>query len=223
MGQYTNVNTEEYLNNIPDTSSEWGASKVLLVRRESIHLKHIWTEIFVRRTIDIERLLARIDKDIMWYMEYMTNRMRHVYRFPRHYSIPPGIVVKHDRNRFFPTLKLYEGLSNVIVLDFDGVTGKPAFRNLYELCVQREKTVICTANPTVNHDWFDRREYLAPQHIYACKGKRAKIMQLCEIAKRHDYTFYVDDEPEYLIYAWCFGLQTYHYTNHKIRYFSLKT
>lgn len=213
----------KYLSDIPVECSEWGAAKVLLVRKESIHLKHIWTEVFVRRSVDIESLMDRIGRDVMWYMEYMINRMRRVYKFPRYFNIRPDFVVKHRRERFFPTIELYRDLHNCIVLDFDGVTNKPAFRKLYSLCVQREKTVICTANPTVNWGWFERHEYEPPETIYARRGKRAKIIQLCEIAQRHDFTFYVDDEIEYLTYAWLLGIQTYHYINHKIQYFTLNS
>lgn len=39
------IKKDKYLQNIPNDQS-WGLSKVLLVRREMIHLKHIRKEIF---------------------------------------------------------------------------------------------------------------------------------------------------------------------------------
>lgn len=42
-----------YLTDIPQEYEEKGFAKVLLVRHEIIHLKHILTEIFVRKTINV--------------------------------------------------------------------------------------------------------------------------------------------------------------------------
>lgn len=212
-----------YLTDIPQEYEEKGFAKVLLVRHEIIHLKHILTEIFVRKTIDIEKYLNYLEWSIFNYMEYITNRMRKIHHFNRSYKNNLNDIVKQERDRFFPTVELYKGLNNIIVLDFDGVVTSKSFRNLYELCITRENTVICTANPTVTNDWFIKNKLSIPKEIHACKGKKAKIKRLIELSKKHDYVFYIDNESEYLDYAWLFGIQTYKYENKKIIYYTLNT
>jgi len=212
----------EYLTNIPQSISEYGLCKTLLVRREVIHIKHIFTEIFIRRKIDIEKYLNLLEMSLFDYMEYMTNRLRLVHHFSREYINKPDAIVK-CRDRFFPNLKLYRGLNVVIALDFDGVVTEKSFKPLYELCLLRNKTIICSANPTITEDWFTKREYSLPNKIYANKGKIKKIRQLIELNKKYDYVFYADNEKEYLEFAWLFGLQTYIYENNTIKYFTLKT
>jgi len=218
-----NKDQSSYLTNIPQEIDEFGFCKVLCVRREVIHIKHILTEVFVRKTIDIRKYLDLIGWDLFEYMEYLTNRLRRVHHFSREYKNNLNNIVKNDRDKFFPTLQLLHGLDNIIVLDFDGVTTKNSFKELYELCLQRNNTVICSANPTVSEEWFNKRKYPLPDKIYVCKGKIQKIKQLIEIQKKHDYVFYVDNEKEYLEFAWLFGIQTYIYENNKIVYFTLKT
>ena len=214
----------EYLTNIPQKMEKHGLCKVLGVRREVIHIKHILTEVFVRKTINIKDYLFYIGYDLFDYMEYLTNRLRRIHHFSREYKNEIDLIVKSDRDRFFPTLKLLDGLDVCIVLDFDGVITKNSFEPLYNLCLERSKKVyVCTANPDVTEDWFKKRGYTTPHKIYACRGKQKKIVQLIEIAKRHDYVFYIDNETEYLDYAWLFGIQTYHYTNNKIVYYTRKT
>src|SRR5690554_201468 len=48
---------DSYLTNIPSSANNFGVSKVLAVRSEIIHIKHILTEIFIRRSVDIEKYL----------------------------------------------------------------------------------------------------------------------------------------------------------------------
>jgi hypothetical protein len=212
-----------YLTNIPEIVNDYGFCKTLAVRREVIHIKHIFTEVFVRKTIDIEKYLNKLDISLFEYMEIMTNRIRNVHYFSRLYDNNCNDIVKKDRDRFFPTLELLKGLNNLIALDFDGVTTENKFKELYELCCDRENVQICTANPTVTNDWFDKRDMTRPVIINAMKGKVKKIKRLIELQKKYDYVFYVDNETEYLKYAWLFGLQTYHWNGTEIKYFSMKS
>jgi len=122
-----------YLTNIPELNTTLGFPKVLAVRREIIHIKHIFTEIFVRKSVNIEKLLSEVGWSLFRYMEFMTNRIRRVHHFSREYNQDLNTVVKHNRDKFFPTIDLYQGLKVAIVLDFDGVITKNSFKELYQL------------------------------------------------------------------------------------------
>lgn len=213
----------EYLTNIPDQVKEYGFCKNLAVRKEVIHLKHILTEIFVRKTINIEKELSKIGYTLFDYIQEITNRLRRIHHFTRLYENNPNHIVKSDRDRFFPTIKLLKGLSVVIVLDFDGVVTENSFKDLYNLCHQRANVHICSANPTVTNEWFLKRNLPLPSKIHSMKGKVKKIKRLIELQRKYDYIFFVDNEIEYLNYAWLFGIQTYHYTDKVIKYYSRKT
>lgn len=212
-----------YLTDMPEELADYGLCKTLLVRREIIHIKHIFTELFLRKTIDLDSLMKKIDWSIMKYMEYISTRIRHLHLLPREYRQVPDTIVKHPKGSFFPTIELYSGLNNVIVLDFDGVVTENSFRELYNLCLSRCKTVICSANPGITNDWFLDKGLRLPSHIYSCKGMVQKINQLSVIALSHNFTFYVDNEEKYLEYAWVFGIQTYQYKNKQIKYFTKKS
>lgn len=157
------------------------------------------------------------------YMEYITNRIRRIHKFTRLYTANPNDVVKHNRDRFFPTLELYSGLNNLIVLDFDGVVTSKSFRHLYDLCIKRCETVICSANPTIQESYFTSRGMSLPNKIYSMKGKRAKLRQLIELSKRYDNIFYIDNEEMYLKLVWVFGIKTFKYEHGKIINFSLNS
>lgn len=217
-----------YLTNIPEELNQYGFSKVLLVRRELIHIKHIFTEIFVRKSVNIEKLLSQVGWSLFRYIEFMTNRMRKVNHFTREYTNNLDTIVKHERDKFFPTIDLYKGLKVAIALDFDGVITKHSFKELYQLCAERSRDyqleiIVCSGNPTVDDWWFINRQYTLPDKIYANKGKIAKMKRLAEISTKYDYVFYVDNETMYLDWAWILGIQTYHYTNNQIKYYTLKT
>lgn len=214
---------EKYLTDIPQAIEEHGICKTLAVRREVIHIKQVLTEVFIRKTVDIEKYLLKINMPLFDYMSTITGRLRKVHHFPRNYRQNLNKIVKADRDNFFPMMGLLDGIETIIVLDFDGVVTEKNFKKLYELCIDRKYVYICTANPTVTEEWFIKHEYRLPFKILACKGKIAKINTLIQLSKRHDYMFYVDNEVEYLEYAWLFGIQTYQYVNNKIKYFTLKT
>ena len=214
----------KYLTGIPQEIETYGFCKVLAVRHEIIHLKHILTEIFVRKTIDIENHLNKIDYSLFNYMEFMTNRMRKINHFTREYRNNLDKIVKAERDHFFPTIELLNGFDNAIVLDFDGVITKTQFEKLYRLCFERcNKVIVCSGNPTVTNDYFIKRDLPIPTTIHACKGKIAKMKRLIALQNKHDYIFYVDNEIEYLNHAGIFGIRTFHYTNNQIKSYTRKT
>lgn len=214
---------EYYLTGIPQDVEKYGFCKTLLVRKEIIHLKHILTEVFVRKSVDIQKYLNDIEWDLFRYMEFTTNLTRKIHRFERSYRNSLDKIVKSDRNSFFRTVELYEGLNNVIVLDFDGVVTSKSFTNLYKLCIERGNVEICSANPTITEEWFHKRNLPLPNKIHSMKGRIKKMKRLIEIRKKYDNVLYVDNETKYLEFAWLFGIHTYHFTNRQIKYFTLKT
>jgi len=156
-------------------------------------------------------------------MEYMTNRMRVIHQFNREYQADINEIVQAHRSGFFPTIELLKGLKNIIILDFDGVLTSKRFNLLYKLCTASCKTIICTANPAVDKTWFEKNGLPLPKEIYAVKGKWKKVKTIVNLSKRYDNVFYVDDELEYLKFAWLFGIKTFHYCYGKIKHFSLNT
>lgn len=212
-----------YLTGMPLSVNKYGFSKVLAVRKAVIHVKHIMTEIFVRKTIDIEAQLKKVDWSLFDYITFLTQRLRKVHKFSRTFIQDPNKIVTRNQNNFFPFIEIHKGLNNVIVLDFDGVITKNNFRKLYNLCIERGKVFVCTANPTVNDEWFIKHDLPLPSKIYANKGKIKKLKRLIEIQKKYDMIFYVDNETEYLDFAWLFGIYTYHFRNGKIFNHSLNT
>lgn len=214
----------KYLTDMPQEMEVHGLCKTMVVRNEVIHIKHIFTEVFIRKTIDINRLLELINFTLFDYMEYMTQRIRRIHHFNREYVNNINEIVKSDRTHFFPVIELYRGLSNVIVLDFDGVVTKQSFEKLYQLCIERcDNVVICTANPTVTNEFFIRRGLSIPYKIFACKGKTKKLIKLIELQKKYENVFFVDNETEYLDFAWVFGIRTFQFKQNKIIYHTRKT
>ena len=214
----------KYLKDIPTSSIEYGLPKVLTVRAEVIHIKHIFTEIFIRKTIDIEKILELNGWTLFRYMEYMTSRLRKIHKLKRAVNIDPNKVKNNNWDYFFNSIKLFnKTFNNVIVLDFDGVVTSKNFLPLYDYCLDVEKTVICSANPTIKDEYFNKRNIYLPNKIYSMKGRKSKLNQLLEIHRKQDMTFFVDNEEKYLEFAWVFGIKTYHYKDNKINKFTLKT
>lgn len=219
------MKSEDYLTNIPQELEKYGFCKTMIVRRDLIHIKHIFTEIFQRKTLDhyLKDLLTYLQLDMFDYMEIMTRIIRKTFLYSREYKHEINSITKEKRNSFFKDIELRKGLNNIITLDFDGTVTSNKFTELYKLCCEREITYIVTANPTVENKWFLDRNLPSPNKIYACKGKVAKIRCLIDLNKRFDQVFYVDNEITYLKAAWIFGIKTFLYENGKIKYFTLKT
>lgn len=225
----TNVN-DAYLTNMPqEVFVKHGICKTVLVRKEVIHIKHIMTEIFVRKSIDISVLLDYIGYDLFTYMEYLTNRLRTIHHVSRLFNHDVNNIVKDShRKRFLDTVRLYDQtcIKSAIVIDFDGVFTKNTFREIYDHVISQANNfdiIVCSANPNITEKWFIDHKYPVPKYIYSMKGGIKKIKQLIEIAKRYDVTLQIDDEPKYLDYGWIFGLYTYQYKNNKLVSYSLNT
>jgi len=212
-----------YLTNIPQEAEEYGICKTLLVRYEVIHLKHILTEVFTRKTVNIEEKLKPLGWDLYRYMEHITHRMRAVHKISRGYRSDVNCIITSKRSKFFPTIDLYKELDNIIVLDFDGVVTSKSFEPLYNLCLDRGRTEICSANPTIKPEYFEKRGLRLPRKIFSCKGKTQKLNTLAAMSLRNDFVFFVDNEDCYLEVAWLLGIKTFKYENQKIVNFSMNT
>ncbi len=223
MGFGYSIMETKYLADIPEVANKHGFPKTLTIRNEIIHLKHIFTELFTRKSVDIRNMLEYLNMDIYRYMEIMTNRIRKIHHISRGYVRDCNAILKHNHNKFFPTIQLLGGLNNIIVLDFDGVVTDKRFIEIYELCNKRCRTEICSANPTITSKWFEAKNITMPSRINAVKGKKKKIYKIIEIQKKYDNVFYVDDEKKYLDYVWVFGVKTFLWNGKKITKHSLKT
>lgn len=103
-----------YLQNIPLDNS-WGICKVLLVRREIIHLKHIRKEIFIRRTVNIHEILRNLNISLFEYIQYLTNKENLIFKFNRDYTLEdPNQIIKLN-NTFGQYLILYQTLKKVVI------------------------------------------------------------------------------------------------------------
>jgi len=70
------MNEKNYLTNMPFYISEYGLCKTLAIRREIIHIKHILTEMLVRKSFPYMNWLDQIEMNFHDYMIIMTNRIR---------------------------------------------------------------------------------------------------------------------------------------------------
>lgn len=210
------------LNDQNEFCAKHGLHKTLLVRRLTIHLKHIQTEVFVRRTVDISKFLEYVNFELFDYVTFLTNRLRAIYKLPRNYRYSDTeSIVKTGTGSLFELIELTKAAHPVLLLDFDGVITNSKFQAGYNDLVSKIKTIVVTANPTVNEQYFLERGLTLPAEIFACKGKKKKITKLKELACRHTILFYIDNEEEYLKYGWLCGIFTYHLTD-KLKWWSLK-
>lgn len=215
---------ENYLQNMPQELSKYGLCKTLYTRWETIRIKHVLTDVFVKKKIDINDfylMLLNLDLDFPDYISFLINQLRKLYKITRKFDCDINSINKNIS--LFSNLDAYKSLNNVIVLDFDGVITKRSFKFLYDILYGKCKIIVCTANPVVTNDWFINHDFKVPFKIEACKGKKAKIKRLIEIKKRYDNVFYVDNEEIYLKYAYIFFIKTFHYCNGKIKPYTLNT
>ena len=66
----------KYLTEMPNEMKEYGIAKTLLVRKEMITLKHVGTEIFVRKSINIVPMLMELGMTLFDYSTFINERER---------------------------------------------------------------------------------------------------------------------------------------------------
>lgn len=220
MNKYKWGEGMEYLTNIPtEIMNGYGLSKTLLTRRETIYLKHVLKNVFVYgKEEDLNKKLEVLQfKSLFQYIEFITNKLRQIYKLPREYEVDNADkIVKQKRSSFFRNLRLYEQLKPIIILDFDKTITNPKFHDLYNYIIDDYKVIINSANPQkdVIISYLEKHNLKIPNTIYANKGKRKKITKLKEIVYHYmgRIIFYIDDEEEYLDYGCLLFMYCYKYT-----------
>lgn len=215
------INTElHYLTNMPtDLLNEYGLTKTLMTRRETIYLKHILKNIFIYgNEEDLNKKLQMLQFDSLFqYIGFLTNKLRAIYKIPRGYITEDADnIVKQRRESFFKTLELYRDLKPIIVLDFDKTITNKRFHSLYKYIINDFHVIINSANPQkdVIEKYLINNDLHMPRIIYANKGKQRKIVRLKNIASTYQnrVVFYIDDEEEYLDYGVLLTMYCYRYT-----------
>lgn len=210
-----------YLTDLPtDILNKYGLSKTLLIRRETIYLKHVMKNLFIYGNEDsLNKQLEMLQfKSIFQYMSFVTDKLRAIYKLPRHYTVDNADnIVKQNKRSFIKTLELYKSLSPIIILDFDKTITNPKFHDLYKYLInKRHKIIINSANPNrdIIINYLNKYGLELPESINANKGKKKKITKLKDIVLRNldKIIFYIDDEIEYLDYGCLLLAYCYQYT-----------
>ena len=222
--QFNGVNCR-YLSDLPtEICNKTGLSKVLMTRRETIRLKHLQKNLFVYNKygqVDLVKKLKYLQfRDLFQYMEFLSNRLRGIYKYPRSINVENvDKIVKQKDYEFTNTVRLYTSANPVIVLDFDKTITNQKFHSLYRWLTEvlNIKVIINTANPSreVVLAYLRNHELKMPSEIYNNEGKQKKLVNLKNLASRFYKRplFYVDDEVEYIDYANLLFYQCYLYTN----------
>lgn len=212
---------EKYLTDMPtEIMNEYGLTKTLLTRRETIYLKHVLKNLFIYG--DEEYLESKLKilnfSSTFKYFSYITDKLRGIYKLPRAFRTDEAdSLVKQSRNSFIKMLELYKETNPIIVLDFDKTITNTKFHSLYEYFTEQNyKIIINSANPNqeVIENYLTKHGLKTPSEIYANKGKKRKITRLKEIAASNTkkVIFYIDDEVEYLEYGCLLFMYCYEYT-----------
>lgn len=219
----------EYLKNLTDKMiNEHGLCKVLYVRKESIHMKHVLKRFFVSGNPTIlewatGEILERLNMSLFQYIAYITDKMRFVNKISRDIQLehPSELIGMTWRNA--PTaIKVYDPLHPIMLIDFDKVVTNEYFRkNYFQYMMATYKTVIVTANPSTDILAYIKKnysDYKGKVEIIQRKGMDQKIIALKEFAiKNVKYPiFYFDDEDYYLDHGLFLFMHPYKVKKNKV-------
>lgn len=107
---------DKYLQDIPEETSNYGFQKVLLVRREIIHLKHIKKEVFQTKSVDIRKYLKLLKMSLFDYIEHLSQRERLIFHINRDYKLQNINYVVSLGESYSQCLKLYSNLKDWEIL-----------------------------------------------------------------------------------------------------------
>ncbi len=99
---------KNYLKEIPEELVEKGLSKVLFVRREVIHLKHI-----------LKILLDGDSYDLSSFINIYYKNLQKLHKITRSYNVPISKILSTKKDKFYDYLNLFEGLSPIVYVDKD--------------------------------------------------------------------------------------------------------
>lgn len=197
-----------YLTDFPDGLEKYGFDKILLVRWESIHIKHILTEVLVRRTVNVDYIQYMFGS-VEAYAEYITNRLRTVFKLSRKTTHKAKDILSLRKDNLFDLIELYRGVKCRVLVDFDGTITTKKFQAFLPYLAKKTHYEVLTANPMVTQDWFVKKGLPLPAKIWSMKGKKKKVTMLKELCQRSDMCLFIDNEPEYLNYGWLLGAKTF--------------
>lgn len=211
----------EYLTNLPtEICNEYGLSKVLMTRRETIHMKHVFKNLFITgNEDDLDVKLNMLNMNLFNYMQFATNRLRGIYKITRNFKPEEAdFIVKDDMSSFFKTLTMFKELNPIIILDFDKTITNKNFHTAYNYMIENGyKIIINSANPVKETiiNYLEKNGMKSDVEIYSNKGKQKKLLKLKSLAMLNTKRpiFYIDGEIEYLEFGCMLMMYTYEYTS----------
>ena len=208
----------EYLTNMEsDILNKYGISKTLMCRRETIFLKHIMKNLFTyKNEEDLNNILEVLNFSLFKYMQFITDKLRGIYKIDRSYQNDCDKIVKTEKSSFIEIINLYKDLKPIVIVDFDRTITNKKFHSLYKYLYENNINIyINSANPDEDCilKYLKKYDLQTPKHIYANKGKQKKINMLKNIAIRNTrkIIFFIDDELEYLEYGSLLCMHCYQY------------
>ena len=110
-----------YLQFIPNSAMFYGLTKVLMVRKFVIHLKHVFKYVFCKSSKEkINKIFNIIDYDVFDYMGYMTQHLRLILKIDRASSLYPKQVLKHQ-DSLFRDLEFYSAYNGILCIDLETI------------------------------------------------------------------------------------------------------
>lgn len=215
------MNENQYLTDMPRDLVTYGICKTLMVRRETIYLKHILKNIFIYNFEHRQEILDNLNfSDPFVYFEFLTNKLRMIYKLSRHFEYDPNIIVKLDRNSIVPICELYQQLNPLFIVDFDKTLTKKQFHKWYSVLCRSGQVVVNSANPDEERisNYINKHDLPRPKKICANPGVKKKITRLKNLCfnnmTRPQFCF--DDEAYFLDHAIFLGMYAYQIRNGKL-------
>jgi len=214
--------------------TQLGIPKLLFVRNETIHVKHLLKEVFVKKNQDYLKYVLKYS-DLVEYATFMTNRIRRIFKFPRIIDVLPSEINKDAYKNFYRMFfqHLREEFKLAVCIDFDHtITKFPEFyKFIYENIKKHPKNhrlYIVSANTKENITAFLEKHSLPKPHDILGRKKEGKIEALKMIISKNHFTIFIDNEKEYCEIAHVFGAYAYLITGKtednfpKLKYITLK-
>ena len=128
-----------YLTDLPEYLNQHGLSKVLLVRSETIHLKHILTVLQQSLAID----------DLHTFMSEFTYQFRKLYNISRDYDYPIHSILDCHRNKFDEMYDMLRFFNPIIYIDEN-----LSYHVKNNLSEKYENTIVVNLDMIKNYDVF---------------------------------------------------------------------